>query len=101
LARIYGGTIVAGKIIPPRKEFQRIRTRGGMSLAEVAEHVGVDASAIWRWENNDRTPLHGFTVDQWHKGLALALLDAEKRYEKLLLTVRRLRREMKQREKKR
>lgn len=37
---------------------ERIRTAAGLSLAEIAEPVGVSAATVHRWETGQRTP-HG------------------------------------------
>jgi transcriptional regulator with XRE-family HTH domain len=37
-------------------EARRRREAAGISLAELAEHCGVDASSVWRWERGVRRP---------------------------------------------
>jgi hypothetical protein len=47
-------------------------------LQDLAKYVHVDQSTIWRWENNDRTPMHPWTVEQWKSGLEQAEADVAK-----------------------
>lgn len=41
-----------------------IRVQAGLSLAEVAAHVGVSPTTIFRWERSERAP-HGEAAVRW------------------------------------
>jgi transcriptional regulator with XRE-family HTH domain len=37
-------------------EARKLREQAGLSLREVADAIGASPSALWRWENAQRTP---------------------------------------------
>ena len=39
-----------------------IREAAGLSLAELGRAIDVDPSAVWRWENGERTPTGVYAV---------------------------------------
>jgi DNA-binding transcriptional regulator YiaG len=48
--------LVRVRDLAQRGQARRIRLRAGLSLAEVADPVGVTPAAVYRWEVGDRRP---------------------------------------------
>lgn len=42
-----------------------LRVRAGLTLADVAERVGVTRTSVWRWEHAERLPSGQHAVDYW------------------------------------